>query len=130
VLFIITTIRPIFEYAHIDIFNSDLAFDVLRGFKNLNKKSFRVNVTTRENPNQDRFIDFRSDGSFRSGGEPYGPVNGSWEILPDKVLQITPEDNDEVGESTWKVTFDKSQMIWRGTGNATLERFEIFWVKG
>jgi hypothetical protein len=90
----------------------------------------RVNVTTRENPNQDRFIDFRSDGSFRSGGEPYGPVNGSWEILPDKVLQITPEDNDEVGESTWKVTFDKSQMIWRGTGNATLERFEIFWVKG
>jgi hypothetical protein len=41
VLFIITTIRPIFEYAHIDIFNSDLAFDVLRGFKNLNKKSFR-----------------------------------------------------------------------------------------
>lgn len=89
----------------------------------------KVNVTNRENPNRDRYISFQADGTFMSGGEPYGDVTGTWEILPDRTLLITPSNHDEVGTSQWIATIKGATMVWRGTGNDELERLEVHWLK-
>lgn len=89
----------------------------------------KVNVTNRENPNRDRYIIFSPDGNFSADGQPYGPLSGSWEILPDKTLKIKPSGNDEVGPSQWIVSFSGKTMTWKGTGNDVLERLELSWIK-
>lgn len=89
----------------------------------------KVNVTNRENPNRDRFIIFSADGTFTSDGQPYGPVSGTWELLPDKTLRISPTGSGEVGPSQWIVSISGATMTWKGTGDETLERLEVTWIR-
>ena len=87
----------------------------------------QVNVTNRENPNRDRFITFNSDGTFISGGVPYGELSGTWIITEEKTLRIIPDMEGEVGSSEWKVSFEKDIMSWTGTIKSGLDRFELTW---
>lgn len=89
----------------------------------------QVNVTNRENPNRDRFITFYPNGTFVSGGAPYGDLSGKWIITEEKTLRIIPDKEGEVGSSEWNVSFDKEIMNWTGTIKSGLDRFELSWRK-
>lgn len=83
------------------------------------------NVTAEHDPAGDRYIELRADGTFESGGQPYGRNTGRWRYdhaLRDLVLDsdLGPED-----DSQWVVTLDGDEMEWGGVGSEFARRFRI-----
>jgi hypothetical protein len=81
-------------------------------------------VTSKHNPKNDRWIEFKADGSFVSGGEPFGRNTGRWTADNDNfILQIDSDVDDD--DSDWKVTFDQDLMTWTGIGHPRKENTKL-----
>ncbi|MBX2963077.1 MAG: hypothetical protein KF687_11240 [Cyclobacteriaceae bacterium] len=80
--------------------------------------------TEKHNPNKDRWIEFRSDGSFVSDGEPFGRNTGHWTTDNNKSTLIIDSDIDD-DDSEWKVTFEMDQMTWAGIGHPRKENTRV-----
>jgi hypothetical protein len=81
-------------------------------------------VTESHNPKHERWIAFKPDGSFVSGGEPFGQNAGRWTIDNDKsVLYIDSDVDDD--DSEWNVTFANDRMTWTGTGHPRKENTRL-----
>ena len=81
-------------------------------------------VTEKHNSKRNRWIEFKSDGSFVSGGEPFGKNTGRWTTDNEKSILYIDSDVDD-DDSEWKVTFDKDQIIWTGIGHPRKENTKL-----
>ncbi|WP_127122315.1 hypothetical protein [Chryseotalea sanaruensis] len=81
-------------------------------------------VTDNHNPENNRWIEFKTDGSFVSDGAPFGRNTGSWTAdNNNSILYIDSEIDDD--DSEWKVTFDHDQTIWTGIGHPRKENTKL-----
>lgn len=77
-------------------------------------------VTNKHNPDKDRWIEFRPNGTFVSDGKPFGPNKGRWTTDDNNfILFIGSEVDDD--DSKWKVTFNHDSTSWTGIGHPIKE---------
>jgi hypothetical protein len=81
-------------------------------------------VTEKHNPKDERWIEFKSNGSFVSDGEPFGRNTGRWTADNDNLILNIDSDVDD-DDSEWKVTFDNDQSTWTGIGHPRKENTKL-----
>ena len=71
-----------------------------------------------------RWIIFNDDGTFISGGDPFGKNTGKWKIDDNKsVLFIDSNIDDD--DSEWNVKFNGDEMTWTGIGHPRKENTKL-----
>ncbi|WP_412069398.1 hypothetical protein [Rubrivirga sp. IMCC43871] len=88
-----------------------------------------ADVTAEANPAGDRYIVLRPDGSFESGGQPYGLNTGRWTYTPRTRTLALDSDLGPDDDSRWIVTLRDDVMEWDGDGSAFARRFRITAVR-
>ncbi len=88
----------------------------------------KKDVTAQHNPEDDRYIIFKGDSTFESGGQPYGKNTGKWSFTPQGELFLD-SDSGEDDDSYWLVNFAADSMIWQGQRFDFAKRFKITHVK-
>lgn len=79
-------------------------------------------VTSQHNPENDRWVTFNKDGTFESGGTPFGSNAGRWKV-ENAVLSI---DSDLEGDdSEWNISIENDEIIWTGIGDPRKEGFKV-----
>ncbi len=86
-------------------------------------------VSGEHNPQSNRYIVFKKDGSFESGGEPYGRNTGKYFVDESKASLRLDSDAGEEDDSTWSIEIKENKMIWTGVGSEWAERFIIIYTK-
>ena len=86
-------------------------------------------VTEEHNPARDRWITFLSDGSFQSGGEPYGNNGGKWTYDDETNVLYLDSDAGEGDDSYWNLKLNQQEMVWSGTKSSFTSRFRISFTK-
>lgn len=86
-------------------------------------------VSSEHNPKNNRFIIFKSDGTFESGGDPYGKNTGDFYVNGLTSGLHLDSDSGPDDDSYWSVTIKKGLMYWRGTGSEFAKEFEIRYKK-
>lgn len=84
-----------------------------------------TDVTDEQNPAGDRYIVLRADGTFESGGQPYGRNTGRWVYTPDDRRLGLDSDQGSDDDSVWAVTLRDDLMQWQGVGSEFARRFRI-----
>ena len=75
-----------------------------------------ADVSILQNPERDRYIALRADGSFESGGGPYARNAGRW-TFDDATRTLTLDsDLGPSDDSRWTVALDGDLMRWTSTG--------------
>lgn len=77
------------------------------------------------NPGGDRYVLLRADGSFESGGQPYGRNTGRWTLDPAYDELMLDSDLGDADDSYWIVTVEGDEMEWAGVRTETARRFRI-----
>ena len=85
----------------------------------------RTDVTAEANPAGDRFITLHADGTFESGGQPYGRNTGRWVYSPTTRRLGLDSDLGPDDDSVWTVTLRGDTMQWDGEGSEYARRFRI-----
>ena len=88
-----------------------------------------ADVTADANPAGDRYIVLRPNGSFESGGQPYGLNTGRWTYTPRTRTLALDSDLGPDDDSQWVVTLRDDVMEWDGAGSAFARRFRITAVR-
>ena len=81
-------------------------------------------VSEKHNPKNNRWIEFKDDGTFISDGDPFGKNTGRWKIDNDKSILIIDSDVDD-DDSEWSLTLTGDEMIWTGIGNYRKENTKL-----
>ena len=81
-------------------------------------------VTSEHNPKGNRWIKFNRNGSFESGGDPYGYNDGNWE-LDNKRAVLFLNSNEDGDDSEWKIMFKEDKITWTGIGTPRQEGFKL-----
>lgn len=84
-----------------------------------------ADVSDEHNPAGDRFITLHADGTFESGGQPYGRNTGRWLYDPTTRELGLDSDAGPDDDSRWTVRLDGDRMEWRGLGSEFARRFLI-----
>lgn len=87
------------------------------------------NVTAQHNPEQNRWITFLENGSFISGGQPYGDNKGKWMYATSERVLFLDSDAGEGDDSYWVIQLKKDTMNWTGAKSSFTERFRISFLK-
>jgi len=77
-------------------------------------------VTSEHDPYDERFMIFREDSTFESGGRPFGRNTGRY------VYDSADKTEDD---SQWKVRIQGDTMHWQGYGSEWAEAFELIQVR-
>ncbi len=86
-------------------------------------------VTEKHNPKGNRYFIFKRDGTFESGGDPYGINTGRFFV---NNLQQSLFIDSNVGpddDSMWYVSIEGEKLIWKGFGTEWAEGFELIHVR-
>ena len=86
-------------------------------------------VTQEHNPNNDRFIQFKPDGTFKSGGTPMGVNTGKYILDINAGTLFLDSDAGEDDDSKWNVQIGSNQMVWTGIGSAWHQNFKLTFEK-
>jgi len=81
-------------------------------------------VTEKHNPNNDRWIEFKSDGTFISDGQPFGYNKGRWRVENEQSILYLDSDVDD-DDSEWKISFNDDKTIWTGIGHLRKENTKL-----
>ena len=73
-------------------------------------------VSILQNPERDRYITLRADGSFESGGQPYGRNTGRWTYDPASDVLALDSDQGADNDSRWRVSLRGDVMEWVSAG--------------
>ncbi|MEM6285522.1 MAG: hypothetical protein AAF845_00045 [Bacteroidota bacterium] len=84
-----------------------------------------TDVSDQHNPAGDRFITLQPDGTFESGGQPYGRNTGRWIYDPATRELGLDSDAGPEDDSRWTVRLRGDRMEWQGLGSAFARRFVI-----
>ena len=86
-----------------------------------------ADVSAQQNPDGDRYIDLRADGSFVSGGGPSGRNAGRWTYDPASRELGLDSDLGPDNDSIWLVVLrdDGAEMEWLGRGSEFARRIRI-----
>lgn len=84
-----------------------------------------ADVSDEHNPAGDRYIVLRTDGTFESGGQPYGRNTGRWTYDPARRELGLDSDAGPDDDSIWTVTLRGDTMEWGGVGSEYARRFRI-----
>lgn len=82
-------------------------------------------VSDEHNPYGERYIIFMEDGTFESGGRPFGSNTGLYRYSPEEGNLFLDSDAGQEDDSQWKITIDYDTMIWQGLGGEWANRFRI-----
>ncbi len=84
------------------------------------------NVTKENDPSNNRYITFNADGTFESGGDPYGINTGIYTLSENGTLFID-SDAGEGDDSMWVISFDKKQknMTWKNASSQSASEFVV-----
>ena len=82
-------------------------------------------VSVVQNPERDRYIALRADGSFESGGSPYGRNTGRWTYDAGARRLGLDSDLGPDDDSVWTVSLRGDVMEWRGVGSDFARRIRI-----
>ena len=82
-------------------------------------------ATDVHNPAGDRYVELRADGTFESGGQPYGRNTGRWTLDPAYNELTLESDLGDADDSYWIVSLDGDRMEWAGVRSETARRFRI-----
>jgi len=86
-------------------------------------------VTSEHDPYDERFMIFREDSTFESGGRPFGRNTGRYVYdSADKTLFLDSDAGTE-DDSQWKVRIQGDTMHWQGYGSEWAEAFELIQVR-
>jgi hypothetical protein len=100
--------------------------EVLTGHWNLHQVYQKdLDVSQEHNPEMDRYIIFYQDGTFESGGNPYGKNTGSYEFDRSNQTLYLDSDAGEDDDSRWKVEIAGDTMVWQGIGSTYAESFKL-----
>lgn len=83
-----------------------------------------IEVTDEHNPKENRFILLNEDGTFESGGDPFGKNTGTWNFDEEKTMLHLYSDI-EGDDSDWRIEWKKGEMVWWGFGDPGKERFKL-----
>lgn len=86
-------------------------------------------VSADHNPAQDRYIHFKDDGSFESGGTPVGINTGSYQFNAEERKLFIDSDAGEEDDSYWMVDISRDTMLWQGIGSPWAESFRLVHVR-
>ena len=86
-------------------------------------------VTDQHNPEGNRWIAFKSDGTFESGGDPYGSNTGTYSLNYESGNLFLDSDAGEDDDSQWIIEIKGDSMMWQGTGAEWAERFKLIHLK-
>ena len=87
------------------------------------------NVTEEHDPFDERFLTINEDGTFASGGRPFGENTGKYELNQEDMTLFFDSDLGEEDDSNWIVTLNGDTMHWQGYGTAWAEDFELIHVR-
>ena len=73
-------------------------------------------ITPLLNPENDRWIEFKADGSFQSGGGPQGPNSGTYTVNNEANTLHLDSDAGEGDDSNWRLQFRENLLYMRGIG--------------
>lgn len=86
-------------------------------------------VTAEHNPAGNRWMAFSNDGTFESGGDPYGPNTGRWTLDAATGELYLDSDAGEGDDSYWIVSIEGDSMRWQGARSAFTERFTLHFAR-
>lgn len=81
-------------------------------------------VTEKHNPANDRWIEFKPDGTFVSDGQPFGRNTGRWKVDNEQSILYLDSDVDD-DDSEWKISFDGDKTTWTGIGHPRKENTKL-----
>ena len=87
-------------------------------------------VTNQHNPASNRWVEFKSDGSFVSDGDPHGRNTGHWTYDPETRELFLDSDAGEDDDSYWTVSIQGSEMEWQGARSEFTKRFKVIHIRG
>lgn len=82
-------------------------------------------VSDEHNPKSNRYITFSNDGTFESGGEPYGRNTGKFYVNNLSYTLFLDSDAGPNDDSNWIVSFNGNNMSWKGFGSEFADGFLI-----
>ncbi len=85
---------------------------------------YEKDVTEKHNPANNRWIEFKTDGTFISDGDPFGKNAGRWKLDSEKSILYIDSDIDD-DDSEWNITFEGDKMIWTGIGHPRKENAKL-----
>ncbi|MBV6640699.1 MAG: hypothetical protein KI791_08275 [Cyclobacteriaceae bacterium] len=85
------------------------------------------NVSQIHNPEGNRWIKFNRNGSFETGGDPFGYNDGNWKL--DDQLVLFLDSREENDDSEWRLSIAGDQMTWTGIGTPRQESFKLVHVR-
>lgn len=87
--------------------------------------NLETDVSTKHNPNGNRWIQLNDDGTFISDGDPYGKNTGKWSIEKSTATLYLDSDAGSDDDSYWLVSFQADLMKWKGTKSDFTKRFTL-----
>lgn len=88
-----------------------------------------ANMSHIHNPHEDRWIRFYQNGSFESGGKPYGQNSGRYTMNEEKQIIYLDSDAGEDDDSKWTFSISRQEMNWTGLGSERQRATTIFYHK-
>ena len=88
-----------------------------------------IDVSSEHNPAQNRWIEFSEEGTFESGGAPFGYNSGKWVYDTDKQEIYLDSNAGEEDDSYWIVNLDQDSMYWAGARTEFARRFTLTFKK-
>ena len=73
-------------------------------------------ITPMMNPEDDRWIEFKPDGNFQSGGGPHGLNGGSFHVDSQAATLHLDSDAGDGDDSNWHIQFREDLLYMRGIG--------------
>lgn len=86
-------------------------------------------ITTKLNPNNDRWITFKEDLHFESGGTPYGSNTGTFTLDQEKGILSLFSNAGEGDNSQWQIRIAQDSMVWKGIGTERQENTLVYYLK-
>ncbi|MBX2819206.1 MAG: hypothetical protein KTR29_05965 [Rhodothermaceae bacterium] len=88
-----------------------------------------LDVTDEHNPALNRWIAFSEEGTFESGGAPYGYNSGKWGYTSESNELFLDSDAGEGDDSYWIIINSDTSMEWQGTRSDFTSQFKLKFKK-
>ncbi|PHN04280.1 hypothetical protein CRP01_22215 [Flavilitoribacter nigricans DSM 23189 = NBRC 102662] len=86
-------------------------------------------VSDQHNPENNRWIELKADGTFVSDGDPYGRNTGKWSYDETTSELFLDSDAGEGDDSYWTISSTGDQLVLKGARSEFTREFSMVWKK-